>query len=62
MTQTVQQRRILRSFVEGGDRPAPTAPKPTKCHQCGTVAAENICHICKQPRQHYATLVARGVR
>lgn len=25
-------------------------PQPTKCHECGTVAAEAVCHICKTER------------
>jgi hypothetical protein len=31
-------------------------PQPTVCHNCGTVAAEAICHICKEERPAYAAL------
>lgn len=33
-------------------------PKPTRCHQCGTVAAETVCHTCKTERPAYAALKA----
>lgn len=29
--------------------PKPT-PEPTQCQRCGTIAAESVCHICKQPK------------
>lgn len=32
------------------------APQPTKCHACGTVAAEAICHACKTERPAYTAL------
>jgi recombinational DNA repair protein RecR len=25
-------------------------PLETRCHSCGTVAAETVCHLCKEPR------------
>jgi hypothetical protein len=31
-------------------------PKPDRCHVCGTVACEVICHVCKEPREWYAKL------
>lgn len=36
-------------FDEARTRPAPK-PQPTKCHACGAVAAEAVCHICKTER------------
>lgn len=30
--------------------PNVTRPPATKCHNCGAVAAELVCHICKTPR------------
>lgn len=27
-----------------------TRPSPTRCPYCGTLAAEVVCHLCKQPR------------
>jgi len=27
-----------------------SAPTPTRCNECGTLAAEIVCHICKLPR------------
>lgn len=30
--------------------PKPRPPEPTVCLECGTVAAETVCHICKIPR------------
>jgi len=29
---------------------AALAPIPTRCRNCGTTAAEVVCHICKQPK------------
>ena len=31
-------------------------PKPTVCHECGTIAAEAICHICKTERPAYTAV------
>lgn len=31
-------------------------PAPTRCAQCGTVAVEVICHLCKTPRAWYAAM------
>lgn len=32
------------------------APKPTTCHQCGTVAAETVCHLCGAERPAFTAL------
>ena len=34
-----------------------TPPTPTRCAQCGTVASETLCHVCKTPR-YLPTLTA----
>lgn len=33
-------------------------PAITRCDHCGTIAAEFVCHICKEPRPAYERLVA----
>lgn len=32
------------------------APKPTTCHQCGSVAAETVCHLCGTERPAFTAL------
>lgn len=36
-------------------RKAPT-PQPTRCHACGTFAAEAVCHACATERPAYTAL------
>lgn len=39
-------------------RATPPQPPTTRCENCDTVAAEVVCHICKQPRHAFRALLA----
>lgn len=39
-------------------KPAAQLPPITECENCGTHAAEVICHLCKQPRHAFQRFVA----
>jgi len=38
-----------------------SAPTPTRCPQCGTLAAEIVCHICKRDKRPEPDADARGL-